>query len=235
MKVAIMQPYFFPYIGYFQLIQAVDVFVFYDDVNFIKGGWIHRNRLLLNKTPHFISLPLIKQSSFLRIDEIELNIIKLTDWKKKLFKSLQINYANAPYFDETIKIVEYVLASKTNKISDLASLSVQSVMNYLEIEKKYFNSSQAFSNTKSLGKADRLIKISKEVNCTQYVNMMGGRFLYDKNYFKSNNVQLNFLNPQLVEYSQFGDSFHPGLSIIDVLMFNSKEEIIKMLNDYQLI
>lgn len=234
MKVAIMQPYFFPYLGYFQLIQAVDTFVFYDDVNFIKGGWIHRNRLLFNKDPHFFSIPLVKQSSFIRIDDMEINKTTYTHWKEKLLKSIQINYATAPYFDDILKMVSGVLETDTNKLSNLAILSVQTVMNYLEVDKKCFKSSQGFHETKPLKKADRLIEITKRLNGTEYINLPGGKELYDKDYFKSKDVQLSFLNPQLPEYIQFGNPFQPGLSIIDVLMFNSREQVRELLKQYTL-
>lgn len=235
-SIAVMQPYVFPYIGYFQLINAVDIFVFYDDVNFIKQGWINRNQIYGANNSVMFTIPLIKASSFKQINETEINNNLYKKWKKKFYKSLEQTYSKAPYFSSVAAIVEKVLNHEKNKyISDLAILSIAEVMKYLEMPFNYVLSSKEFHKSKKLEKAERLYVINKKLNSTQYINAIGGQDLYDKKDFAENDIQLNFLKPSIKEYEQFGNDFVPGLSIIDVLMFNSKDEVKQMMNQYELI
>tara|TARA_R100000306_G_C4378451_1_gene143054 strand:+ start:2547 stop:3248 length:702 start_codon:yes stop_codon:yes gene_type:complete len=232
MKLAIMQPYLFPYLGYFQLIHAVDTFVFYDDVHFIKRGWINRNRLIFNKEPHYFTVPLQKASQNKRINEVE---VALTDaWLKTFFKTLTQNYSKAPYFKETYELVERVFSSGHQTISGLAMESIIQVCLYLGIDTQFEVSSQTYGNTINYEKADRLIAITAQKGYRDYVNPAGGKDLYDPPYFKSKGIQLLFIDHELVPYTQFGNEFVNGLSIIDVLMFNTPEETKKLMSQYSL-
>lgn len=232
MKVAIMQPYIFPYLGYFQLINAVDKFVFYDDVNFIKRGWINRNQILVNNQAKLFSIPLIKASQNKLIKEVE--VAYNEKWLKQFYSTLEFNYKKAPFFDEIYPLIKYVLNIKPKTIADLTIESILQISNHLSLSTVFERSSDKYSATKGMEKADRLIEICKLNKADVYINPAGGKELYHKIYFKERGVQLNFINNHLFEYSQFKNPFVPGLSIIDVLMFNSKEEILKMLNLYQL-
>lgn len=234
MKVAIMQPYIFPYIGYFQLIHSVDKFVLYDDVNFMKQGWVNRNNVLINKSKSLFTVPLDKSSSFNQINETLLHPVLYNKWRAKFLKSLKQAYARAPYRDETLELVENVLKIEST-ISELAGHSVIEVLKYLNIDKEIYWSAESYSNTKDLEKADRIIEICKQLNSSTYINVKAGMELYDKNYFKSSGIELKFISPELNSYNQYCEPFIPGLSIIDVLMFNSPSEIKELLTNYTLL
>ena len=228
-----MQPYIFPYIGYFQLINAVDTFVFYDDVNFIKRGWINRNRILVNGEESLITFPCIKASQNKEIREIE---IDLSDKQyKKILKTISFTYKNAPKYKEVYPIVQNCLESNSRTISDLAIYSIQQICKYMNIKTSFEISSLKYPSTKGLDKADRLIEIVKIEKGKKYINPIGGQQLYAKKYFEANKVNLQFLNSIEIEYVQFTNDFVPNLSMIDVLMFNSIDRVRDMLNSYELL
>jgi hypothetical protein len=233
MKVAIMQPYIFPYLGYFQLIKAVDTFVFYDDVNFIKKGWVNRNKILVNGKEGFITVPLKKASQNKLIKDIDVLIDEV--WLQQFFKTLEQNYKKAPYFESTYKLIKAVFEKPYTSISDLAILSVMEVSYYLGIDISFKESSIAFPETMGHERAKRLQQITQLCRSSHYVNPQGGKILYNKMDFKLKGVTLSFIDNQLLPYKQYNHEFVNGLSIIDVLMFNSKAEVKKMLNNYQLI
>ncbi|KHD11749.1 WbqC-like protein [Candidatus Thiomargarita nelsonii] len=227
MKLAIMQPYLFPYLGYFQLISAVDRFVFYDDVNFIKGGWINRNRLFLSGGIRYITIPLSKASPFLKINEVVVQEHNL--WRRKMLESVRQSYSKAPYFTSVYNIFREVLFADEKKIATIAKLSVISVSEYLELKVRFVNSSSCYNNSNLTG-MERVLDICRLENADDYYNLSGGRLLYDDKIFKLNNINLNFVEPHLKLYAQFSDKFYPGLSIIDVLMFNDVNAVREMLN-----
>lgn len=235
MNLAVMQPYLFPYIGYFQLIKAVDTFVFYDDVNFIKQGWINRNQILVNHDPNLFTVPLKKASSFKQINEIEINYALYPQWKKKFLRKIEQSYAKAPYFKEVFPIVSNVFSAPVSNISNLAVQSVIETSTYLGLNKKFKVSSEEFSKTKEFERTKRLISINRQLKANTYINALGGKELYSKEEFRREGINLHFLKPNLNAYEQFGGEFVKGLSIIDVLMFNSKEKTFKILNEYSLI
>lgn len=228
-----MQPYFFPYIGYFQLVNAVDHFVFYDDVDFIKQGWINRNKILINKQETLITIPCKGVSSNKRINEIQLT--NNTKYFKKLIKSIQQSYIKAPFFNDVFPLVEDVLLTDYEGIGQLASDSIKKVSHYLGFKTEFYSSTKSFSNTIELDRADRLISITKKLGCSNYINSTSGQKLYDKSYFIEHDVELAFLSPNLPKYKQFNDQFIQGLSMVDVLMFNEKRTVLEMINDYEIV
>lgn len=232
MKVAIMQPYVFPYIGYFQLIQAVDTFVFLDDVNYIKKGWINRNRILVNNAECMFTVPVKKASQNKLINEIE--VVLDSNWVSQFYKTLEQNYSKAPNFNNTFSLIQSIFSSQFNTISDLAITSVKQICLSLDMENNFQISSENYSETKGQEKSERLINITKQCNCNHYINPEGGKTLYRKDYFELNGVALSFIENELLPYKQFNDSFLGGLSIIDVLMFNTKENVIDLLTQYKL-
>ena len=232
MKVAIMQPYICPYIGYFQMINAVDHFVFYDDVNFIKRGWINRNKILLNGKDALLTIPLIKASQNKPINGIDLFFDK--KMKENLISKIENAYKKAPYYSDVIGLIRTIIRAEILNIGKYAANSVISVSNYLAIDTKFYFSSVQSPESKGMDKADRLIFISKTLGAEQYINSIGGQELYDKNYFSNYHIDLRFIKTLDFKYQQFNHPFIPALSIIDVLMFNSKGDIGKMLNQYEL-
>lgn len=236
MKIAIMQPYLFPYLGYFQLINAVDTFVSYDDVTYIKGGWINRNNLLINQKSYLFTISLENPSSFTLISETRIDIEKFAVYKGKLLKTITQSYKKAPFYKEVFPLIEdFFITNNKIFIADLALDSLILVSNYLGINTKFKKSSIAYHNSKELEKTDRLIDIIKKNEAQEYINPIGGKDIYNKEVFNINGMQLHFLKTRSVVYKQFENDFVPWLSIIDVLMFNSKEEIGLLLNKYELV
>lgn len=229
-----MQPYVFPYIGYFQLICATDKFVFYDDVDFIKGGWINRNKILINNKENLFTVPLKEASSFKLINETVLHPVIYPKWKKKFFKSLSQTYSKAKYFNEVFPVIKKVFDSQ-NDISNLAVESILEIMEYLGIERDFYLSSRDFPDSKGMERANRIIEITNRLGCDSYINMPGGKKLYGKDFFAEHKIKLEFLQPSVNEYDQNINGFVSGLSIIDVLMFNSIEETRLLLTKYQLV
>lgn len=216
--IAIMQPYVFPYIGYFHLLNSSHLFVFYDDVNFVKKGWINRNRILLNGTDHLFTVPLTNASQNNSINETMLAIN--AEWARKFKKTLHQAYSRAPYFSPVMNLVDSLLAANHRNVSELAIASIVSVCDYLDMEFSFTRSSVCSPDTRGLDKADRLIRIARDEGFSRYANAAGGIDLYSKDYFSRHGVQLIFVESAPVEYKQFDHDFVDGLSIIDVLMFN---------------
>lgn len=226
-RTAIMQPYFFPYTGYFQLILAADTFVFYDDVNFIQQGWINRNRILIHDKPAWLTIPCRAISSNRLICETE----HLLDEKRrtKIIKKVEAAYGRAPYFNDVIPVFHDVLHIQSSSVSDLAVSGIDKTLKYLGIERTFRKSSQHYSDTRTLGRTERLLAICRQENTTVYINSPGGKELYRWQDFSRAGIALNFFEPEPVVYPQFNDPFVPGLSILDVLMFNSPDQVVEML------
>ncbi len=232
MSVAIMQPYFFPYLGYFQLVQAADHFVFYDDVMFIKKGWINRNRILMQGNEFLFSIPLEKQSQHKSIRQS--TIAYGSEFPNKWLQQIESAYKKAPYFQEVFALIHQVIQDKPDSIADLAAKSVMETWNYLGLEHCFYQSS-ALKTSPDTDRALRLIHITQELGDSHYINAINGQMLYDKDFFAKHGVKLDFLSPSLNAYPQgTQNTFLAGLSIIDVLMWNSKEEVVKQLQNYQL-
>lgn len=223
MKIAIMQPYLFPYIGYFQLIKAVDNFVFFDDVNYINKGWINRNRIL---NEQIFTLPLVKASQNRLIKDIE--IFDSVNSKNKLLKNIFHAYKKAPYFAESYKILEEIILNPSTNLSDFVANSLIKISHYLEIKTHFLFSSQ-MNYDRSLDGQGKIISILKNFNndSLEYINASGGTALYDKNLFLENSMKLRFIKNKKIIYKQFSDDFIDNLSIIDVMMFCDKSSIIE--------
>lgn len=232
MRIAIMQPYLFPYIGYFQLINSVDKFVVYDDVKFIKQGWINRNRILLNGEAYMFSVPLSGTSSNKLIHEIKIN--NQYNWRKVLLKTLEHNYRKAPFFEPTIEIINEVLASDSKDISRLCFNALRFLLPYLEIKTSIVETSRIYQNN-NLTAQSRVIDICMKEKASSYLNPINGEKLYNRDMFLKNGIDLHYLNSKLIEYKQFKNEFVPWLSIIDVLMFNSPSTIKTYLKNYDLM
>lgn len=234
MKIAIMQPYFLPYIGYFQLINAVDKFVILDSVNFIKSGWINRNNILLNGKSHRFTINIKNESSNVLIKDVYLldgykGLKKLNSLRKTIDQS----YKKAPYFTTVYDIIEDILSFKSETLTELILYSLKRITNYLQIDTEIIPTSTHYEN--GFKGQDRIIHICKEEKSEHYVNPIGGVDIYDKALFKANGICLSFLKSRDIEYKQFSFEFVPWLSIIDVCMFNSVDEIKKMLTEYDLV
>ena len=233
MKLAIIQPYFLPYIGYFQLINAVDKFVIYDDVNFIKKGWINRNKILVNGKEHNFTVPLKGISQNKLIKDIEIDDTQ--DWRIVFLKMINIAYKKAPFFEDIFPLIKKIIDNyKLTMISDLIFESLKVLNAYLGIETSIVLSSKEYDNT-HLKAQERIISICKKEKADHYINPIGGVELYSKIDFKKDGIVLNFLKSDKDVYRQFDNEFISWLSIIDVMMFNSKGDVKNFLDNYKLI
>lgn len=229
MKLAIMQPYFIPYIGYFQLINRVDQFIIYDDIQYTKKGWVNRNRILVNSNDAYITLPLKKDSDYADIKDRYLAESWDSD-KKKIISRLIENYRRAPYFEETYPLIEKILLFENTNLFKFLLQSLKLLLNHLNIHTPIIISS-TLGIDKTLKSQEKVIAICKKMEASDYVNPIGGISLYDKGHFSNQNISLHFLKTENIKYQQFGNTFVPSLSIIDMLMFNSIENVMSMINE----
>lgn len=233
-SVAIMQPYVFPYLGYFQMIHAVDQFVVYDDVQFIKRGWINRNRISSKGKDMLFTVPVQGGSQQVRICDVT----NAADdkWLRKFGVQLQHEYGKAPHFAE---VRDLVLGSfeqaKGLPVSELAVISIAAAMKRLDLPFDPVRSSVAFPETVDLKRADRLIAITRGLGGTRYVNLPGGMALYGTEEFAAQGIDLRFIFEKSQTYKQFDYPYLPRLSIIDVLMHNDPASVREMLNQYELL
>lgn len=233
MTIAIMQPYFLPYVGYFQLIQAVDTFIFCDDVHFIKGGFINRNNILLNGQKYRFTIPV----QHVHFDTTIRETIVANDpanWYRKFSKTLE-HYRKTPYFKAVYPIFDEILRGSVNRsISDVAIESIETTLKYIDLERKTTTTFGRYNNTHLSGAA-RIVDICRQENATNYLNAIGGQKLFNRDYFSINAIELQFLKPNLTTYKQSSPQFIAGLSILDVLMWNDPATVKAMLSDYTLI
>lgn len=232
MKLGIMQPYFLPYIGYWQLLNAVDKYVIYDDVNFIKGGWINRNNILINNEAKLFNIQMQGASSNKLINEIEVSPNKV--WKKKFLKTIENSYSKAPFYNEVYPVLEDIINHNEPNLAKYITHSISKVCEYLEITTRLVVSSD-IAKDNELKAQDKVIEICKKLDAREYYNAIGGKELYSYSDFENNNIKLKFLETCKIEYTQFNDQFVPNLSIVDVLMFNSIEKVKLMLDNYKII
>lgn len=255
MILAGMQPYFMPYLGYWQLINAVDKFIVYGYLNFIQRGWINRNRILQNTGEMlYITIPIKnKYSSSLLISEAQ--ICNSQDWSYKMLRTLSFNYKKAPFYDEIYPLIEKLLSKRyealmsiiVESICNIADfLDIDTIIDYdnerfLDLEEKLTRIENDYSVLPDLEmkkpekKMARIIEICRMENSQHLINAIGGMGLYDKKEFEQYGIKLEFIKMNDISYPQFNHDFVPNLSIIDVLMHNGKEGTKKLLNEYTLV
>lgn len=229
-----MQPYFFPYLGYYSLIKYTDQWIVFDPVQFIRHGWIERNRILKPVSGwQYISVPLQKYNQDTRIKEI--TIRKEEDWQNKLLRQIE-HYKKAPYYSQVIQILNECFSIDTGSITIQDTHILKTTCDYLHIPFNYHVFSEMNLEIEPVIDAgDWALHISKAVKADQYVNPTGGMEIFDREKFENAGIDLVFLKINLNEYPQRRQVFEPGLSILDVMMFNSPNEITTMLDDFQLI
>ena len=228
MKVAIMQPYLFPYIGYFQLMNAVDEFIIYDNIQFTKKGWINRNRILVNGADTYITLPLKKDSDYLDIKKRFLS----DEWpneRKKILNRIIESYRKAPQFNFVYPIIECILMYEEQNLFAFILNSLQEINQYLEIKTPLIISSSVPINH-DLKAVNKVIELCKARKATTYINPIGGVELYSKEDFKNEGLELQFLKANNITYPQFKNDFVSFLSIIDMMMFNDKQKVTEYIN-----
>lgn len=232
MKLAIMQPYFLPYIGYWQLMNAVDQYVVYDDVQFIKGGWIGRNRILVNGEPRFFNVPMLGVSPNKLINEIGVDMDDRI--VKKKLRAVEGAYHKSPHFQEIFPMVEAILCSGQNSLVGCIMASFEIICRYLDIETELVLSSQLQKDC-SLRGQEKILAICEGLGATEYYNAINGKKLYEFEAFRERGISLSFLKTDPIQYTQFGNEFQENLSILDMMMFCSREQIKEYLTQYSLI
>lgn len=234
MRASIMQPYIFPYLGYFQLIKSVDYFIFFDDVNFIKKGWINRNRILLNGKEYLFSIPLTKISQNKIINETYLT--DYDGWRNDFLKLIKTCYLKSPNFNKGLELIENVLKNNYETISELAIDTVKEFSKYLEINSKFYKSSELDYSRSAKGPG-KILSILSNLEINNYVNPIGGKNLYDKVSFEKHGKSLRFLKMNSDIFYKQGnlESFIPNLSIIDSVMWNSKESLLNKISKFTIV
>ena len=244
MKLAIMQPYFMPYIGYFQTMAAVDKYLLYDKVAFIKKGWINRNRIYIqNVGTQFITIPLKNKSSFTNILDVQID--NTTDWRSKMLNLIYYNYKRSLFFDVVYPLMENSIKQSSELISEYNFVVLNQIATFLDINTPIELSTDpmyegieeqlAKYDDSLLRKYDRIKFICQANNADNYINPIGGQDLYDKKVFAEHGIKLSFVQTEQFAYPQFAPEFIPNLSIIDVLMHNGKAGTKQLLNAYTLI
>jgi len=221
MRLAIMQPYFFPYIGYFQLIAAVDQFVVYDKIKYTKKGWINRNRMLQNGKDVMFTLPLKNDSDYLDVCERELAVGFKRD---KMLNQFKAAYRRAPYFSQTFPLLEQIMRYDDTNLFSFLHNSIVKTCTHLGIATEIRISSD-IAIDHELKNQDKVLALCEAVGASTYVNAIGGIDLYSIEAFRGKGIDLKFINSTQFEYPQLGDTFVPWLSIIDVMMFNPLDTI----------
>ena len=236
MTIAVMQPYLFPYLGYYQLAGAVDTFVFFDDVNFINKGWINRNRILQQNDAYKFTLPLSKASQNRLINEIEIS--DYDKWRKDFLKLVEFNYKKAPCFSFFYEWLQKFLHGKDYRlISELAADSVSHIATLLGLPTRFLLSGELnYKSDQTPSGQEKILRICEILEADRYINPQNGVDIYEEDGFHDRKIILKFLKMDDVVYNQFDkEKFIPALSIIDVMMFNDLEQVKKLMTKYTLI
>jgi hypothetical protein len=232
-KIAIMQPYFLPYLGYFQLIKAVNAFVVYDNIKYTKKGWINRNRILLNGKDTLFTIPLANSSDFLPVNQ-KFIANDFEGKKEHILAKIQQAYRKAPYFNAIFPCLEAIFNFESHNLFDFIFYSLQMVVGLLHINTPLIVSSTLPVDPETKGNK-KVLAICQSLEATTYINPIGGIGLYTGKEFKEHGINLYFHNMDVVPYRQAGNDFISHLSIIDVLMYNSPERVNEMLDQYKLL
>jgi len=230
--IAVMQPYLFPYLGYFQLIAAADVFVLGDDLQYVRSGWVNRNRILHHDDARLISFPLKKDRFQLQINQRKL-CDRFSDEAERLIRLITESYEQAPYFAQVMPLVERLIRFPQQNIALYAEHAIREMCAYLHIVTPIMRSSDLILGS-PVDKQERIIRIAHTFEATTFITPEGGSVLYDRDHFARNRLLVRFFRMGSVQYRQFRQPFVANLSIIDVLMFNCIEQVQHMLTEYQL-
>jgi len=231
MRLAIMQPYFMPYIGYWQLLSAVDCFILYDNIQYTKKGWINRNRFLLNGHDELFSVPLKKDSEYLDVSQRSV----ADDFNRgKLLNQFEASYRKAPFFEEVFPLVTAIIKAEYRNLFEYLYHSLRLTAAFMDIATPVIISS-TIAIDHSLRGQDKVLALCKAMKAGHYINAIGGQDLYSKSAFDAHSILLSFIKARPITYPQFASPFVSNLSVIDVMMFNSRDDIRAMLSEYDLV
>jgi hypothetical protein len=231
MRLGLQQPYFFPYLGYYRLLFGVDRFVAYDDVAWIKGGWIHRNRLLTQHRPAWFTIPTRGASSHVALDSVK---AAEGSWREKMLQTFEQSYARAPFRDPVLTMMRSVVATPSPFVADIAVASLEAVRDYLGFTTPIYRARNRYQQSAARAQ-DRVIAICRAEGATEYLNAIGGSVLYDRQAFENAGIALRFVRGASLERIGGDDRCEPALSILDTLMHNSIEQVRTLVAAYELV
>ena len=228
--VAIMQPYFFPYIGYYQLIAHTDAFVLYDDAQYIRNGWSNRNRILREGTPHYLTFPV--ENAHYTLSFARRRYQASAENRNRILRSITEAYKRAPHFSTAMPLIEEIMSFPDPRVAAFNRNLLEKSCAYLGIATPIIDSS-AVKIPSDLSGQDRVLAICKALGASRYLNTIGGLSLYDRESFAVKGIRLFFIRTRTLLYDQGCRERVPNLSIIDVIMFNSFEKVRGMLDEYE--
>lgn len=223
------QPYLFPYIAYWQLMNYADCYVISDNMQYIRKGYINRNNILIDAKPHLVTLEVLGVHSDKLINEL-----KVGRNARKILRSIFHAYKQAPYFEQVFPLMEKILLNEEQNLAKYVGFSIENIARFLNIKTKFIYLSDLQGETPLAGQ-ERTIDICKRVGADHYINAIGGQELYDKQSFLAEGIDMSFLKTSIQAYPQFNHPFIANLSIIDIMMFNSNKQIREMLTKFTLI
>jgi len=231
----IMQPYFFPFTGYFSLVMATNEWIVFDPVQFIRHGWIERNRILKPEEGwQYVSVPLVKQSRETLITNTQIKVSE--PWQEKIFRQLDHYRKRAPYYTTVVEFLHDCFKYETSSITKLNTYLLKAVCGYIGITcTAHIYSEMSIVHDEVIESGEWALHISKALNAKGYINPAGGVKLFNKDKFRHAGIRLQFLTNNLKPYNQRRSNFEAGLSIIDTMMFCSPEEIRGLVGDYELV
>ena len=230
-----MQPYFFPYLGYFAIMHYVDKWIVFDEAQYIYHGWINRNRILnYNKDWQYVTAPIQKHSRDIKIKDVVLaNHIQ---WRDKLLAQLQQYRKRAPYFSSVIEVVREAVNVQEESLSALNTHVLRAICGYLGISVTIEVFSKRNWDIGEVQEADEwALRISESLGAKQYVNPPNGKMFFDEAKWSKSEIELRFLKIRELEYSQKNAAFIPNLSVIDVMMFLEPAHIREAMERYDFI
>lgn len=232
MKVGIMQPYFLPYLGYWQLMNAVDRYIILDDVPFIRRGWIHRNRIQNHGETQWLTIPITGASQNRKICELDLARSERV-WHK-LRRSVQLAYCHAPQYALGKAVFDRILDFPEDNLSLFLTNSIREIASYLAMDTEIVRASD-LEYDRSLRGSERILELCAQMGADSYYNAIGGRELYGADLFAERGIELQFLQMKNdLCYPQGKHAFCPGLSVLDVIMYNDNTRLKQLLQEFVL-
>jgi len=226
-----MQPYFFPYIGYYQLMHAVEKFVVLDDVDYIKGGWINRNIIPIGGKPHWLTLPLVSPSPNRQINQT--NIADDNGWRKKMLRTIHENYSKKIDATDLLNLIDEIIAKAEGNLAEYITKTIKEISSLFRIGTEILKASQDFPK-KNIGGEERVINICQKLNAEIYINLPGVKSIYNRNKFVDSGIQLVFLDPDIEKINLISGTNSIYVSIIDLMMRNNLDSIRESLDKYNL-
>lgn len=231
-----MQPYFFPYPGYFSLIKATNKWIVFDTPQYANYSWMNRNRIINCNDDNwmYFIVPLKKRPLRTSINSIVIQ--NEVNWKEKIISQLGYYKKHAPYYNHVVEFLRETLTSEFVKLSDLNIHTLKATCKYIGIDFNYEIYSEMNLQIEDIHAPDEWgLNICKAMGVSKFINPERGQNFIDRQKYLNEKVDIKFLEYRYPDYDQKMEEFIPGLSIIDAMMFNSPKELKVILEDYKLV